>query len=224
MCLYRRALTAVSGKSIKIVGWQYFMGDQIIFDHSVDNAVFPFRSVMGMWQIGAAGALQAGGPAQCEVLSSKLQQREGKILHMRTPALLHFQSSRNPPSFTWNLIWSKNGSQNKQKWLSAELSSSLSVRWITLDRLQCAVISPLMDRELWLAETEMPLQPGQTSTLRVRKRPPWRQVPQNWKSQSLSQEAEGHKGIQRILCQSALVQNYLKLNPTPPPKKTPNLW
>lgn len=48
MCLYRFALTAVSGVCFEIVGQQYFMGDQIVFDPSVDDAVFPFRSVTVM--------------------------------------------------------------------------------------------------------------------------------------------------------------------------------
>lgn len=48
MRLYRFALTAVSGVCFEIVGRQDFMGDQIVFDPSVDDAVFPFRSVSVM--------------------------------------------------------------------------------------------------------------------------------------------------------------------------------
>lgn len=83
MCFYSSALTAVSGVCFEIVGQQYFIGDQIIFDPSVDDAVFPFRSVTVMWQIGAAVAPQACGPAQSEVLPSELQQKEDQAWNHR---------------------------------------------------------------------------------------------------------------------------------------------
>lgn len=103
-----------------------------------------------------------------------------------------------PPSsffwFTCSFNWSSNGSQYRQKLLSsAESSPNCLVRWITSECLQCAVICPSMDRELLLAEIEIPLQPVEMSTVRLKEPLPWRQVPQKFKSQSFSLEAEGDK-------------------------------
>lgn len=54
------------------------MGDQIVFDHSIDNAIGSTWSIGAMCQIGAAGALQAGRPAQGEVFSTNLQPKADK--------------------------------------------------------------------------------------------------------------------------------------------------
>lgn len=102
-----------------------------------------------------------------------------------------------PSSFSWftcSFSWSSNGSQYRQKSLSsADSSPSCLVRRITSDRLHCAVICPSMDRELLLAETEMPLQPVEMLTVRLREPLPWRHVPQKVKSKSFSLEAEEDK-------------------------------
>lgn len=86
LVLYRFSLTALSGRSIKVVGQQCCLGDQIIFDRSINNAIGSICSIGPMWQIGATGALQAGGPAKGEVLSTKLQQKK----------------QTNPQHHTWN--------------------------------------------------------------------------------------------------------------------------
>lgn len=69
-----------------MVGQQCCMGDQIIFDHSINNAIGSIWSIGAVRQIGAAGALQAGGPAQSEVVSTKLQRKEDKTptSHMKS--------------------------------------------------------------------------------------------------------------------------------------------
>lgn len=91
MVLYRFSLTALSGWCPKMVGQQCCTGDQIIFDHSITNAIGSTWSIGAMWQVGAAGALQAGRPAQGEVLSTKLQQKADKIptSHMKSASLLN---------------------------------------------------------------------------------------------------------------------------------------
>lgn len=90
-----------------MVGQQCCAGDHIIFDHSINNSVDSAWAVGAMRQIGAAGALQAGRPAQGEVPSTKLQQTADKNAHITNENVsFHFQSGRILPSFTWNFIWS----------------------------------------------------------------------------------------------------------------------
>lgn len=66
------------------------MGDQIIFDGAINNAIGSIWSIRTMWQVSAAGALQAGRPAQGEVLSTILQQKADKT---RVISLLEQQKS-----------------------------------------------------------------------------------------------------------------------------------
>lgn len=56
-----------------MVGQQCCAGDHIIFDRSINNSIDSAWAVGAMRQIGAAGALQAGRPAQGEVPSTKLK-------------------------------------------------------------------------------------------------------------------------------------------------------
>lgn len=100
--------------------------------------------------------------------------------------------------FTSSFNWSSSGSQYRQKFvLSSSESNSLSL--ITSDRLHWAVICPSMDRELPLAEIEIPLQPVMRLTSRLRGPLPWRQVPQKFKSRSFSLEPEGGHTDKRLL-------------------------
>lgn len=56
-----------------MVGQQSCAGDHIIFDRSISNSIDSAWAVGAMRQIGAAGALQAGRPAQGEGPSTKLK-------------------------------------------------------------------------------------------------------------------------------------------------------
>jgi len=66
------SLTAVDGLSAELVGCHDFVCDVIVFDSAIGDAVGCLGCVGAVRQIGAAGALQAGGPAQSEVLPSDL--------------------------------------------------------------------------------------------------------------------------------------------------------
>lgn len=61
-----------------MVGQQCCAGDHIIFDRSINNSIDSAWAVGAMRQIGAAGALQAGRPAQGEGPSTKLNKEQTK--------------------------------------------------------------------------------------------------------------------------------------------------
>lgn len=69
-------LTAADGEPIEPVGDVRFVGDDVCLDPSVGDAVVRLGLIGALRQIRAAGALQAGGPAQSQVLSSDLYNKK----------------------------------------------------------------------------------------------------------------------------------------------------
>ncbi|TNN77126.1 hypothetical protein EYF80_012595 [Liparis tanakae] len=119
----------VDGITAELVGYHDSVRDVIVFDPAIGDAVGGLGCVEAVRQVGAAGALRAGGPAQSEVLPSHLyRERRQKVvspchplrgntpLEMTHVSFEMFHSVGAP--FTCSFIWSSSGSQYRQNGVS----------------------------------------------------------------------------------------------------------
>lgn len=90
------SLTAVDGASRETVACQCINAEQIIFDISIADAIACCVLVCIIRQIRAAGALQAGRPAQSEVLSFDLYNK----IRKQTPLSSLIKNALNKTDLT----------------------------------------------------------------------------------------------------------------------------